>query len=101
MFLLATVDLFIHCEFDKEANTITISRYRWFGKLKKTVFQSSLNEITDVKVERIDTSIDEFYSRVILVIESGDKLLLTPNYTEYYIDGGYIIKLVKNFLQSN
>lgn len=86
---------------DKEANTITLSRYRWFGKLKKTVFQSLLNEITEVKVERIDTSIDQFYSRVILVIESGDKLLLTPNYTDHYIDGCFIVKLVKNFLKSN
>lgn len=99
-FLLAAAGLFIHCNFDKEANTLKITRYRWFGKLKRTVFQSSLNEITDVKVERIDTSIDKFYSRVILLLESGDSLLLTPDYTEYYIDGGYIVKLVKNFLKS-
>lgn len=100
-FLLAVAGLFIHCDFDKEANTIKISRCRWLGKLTKTIFQFSLNEITDVKVERIDTSIDKFYSRVILSLESGDNLLLTPDYTEYYIDGGYIVKLVKNFLKSN
>lgn len=99
--LLALAGLFIHCDFDKEANTIKISRCRWLGKLTKTIFQSSLNEIIDVKVERIDTSIDKFYSRVILSLESGDNLLLTPDYTEYYIDGGYIVKLVKNFLKSN
>ena len=53
-----------------------------------------------LKLNVLIPNIDKFYSRVILVLESGDNLLLTPDYTEYYIDGGYIVKLVKNFLKS-
>ncbi|RCJ22085.1 hypothetical protein A6S26_22210 [Nostoc sp. ATCC 43529] len=66
--LVASPGLFITCNFDKETNTVKLSRYRWFGTLGKTVFQYSLNEITDVKLERIDTSIDECFFRVVLIL---------------------------------
>ena len=85
--------------FDKETNTVKLSRYRWFGTLVKTVFQYSLNEITDVKLERIDISIDEYFFRVILVLESGDNLPLTPNYTSNYINGDSIVRVTKDFLE--
>ncbi|MEH1917490.1 hypothetical protein [Nostoc sp.] len=96
--LVASLGFFITCNFDKETNTVKLSRYRWFGMLGKTVFQYSLNEITDVKLERIDTSIDEYFFRVILVLESGDNLPLTPNYTSNYINGDSIVRLTKDFL---
>ncbi|MDZ8085749.1 MAG: hypothetical protein RMY16_09170 [Nostoc sp. DedQUE12b] len=97
--LVASLGLFITCNFDKETNTVKLSRYRWFGTLGKTVFQYYLNEITDIKLERIDTSIDEYFFRVILVLESGDNLPLTPNYTSNYINGDSIVKLTKDFLE--
>ncbi|WP_334866460.1 hypothetical protein [Nostoc sp.] len=97
--LIASPGLFIICNLDKETNTVKISRYRWFGTLGKTVFQYSLNEITDVKLERIDTSIDEYFFRVILVLESGDNLPLTPNYTSNYINGDSIVRVTKDFLE--
>ncbi|MEA5514849.1 hypothetical protein [Nodularia sp. UHCC 0506] len=97
--LVASPGLFITCNFDKETNTVKFSRYRWFGTLGKTVFQYSLNEITDVKLERIDTSIDEYFFRVILVLESGDNLTLTPNYTSNYINGDSIVRVTKDFLE--
>jgi len=97
--LVASPGLFITCNLDKEANSVKLSRYRWFGTLGKTVFQYSLNEITDVKLERIDTSIDEYFFRVILVLESGDNLPLTPNYTSNYINGDSIVRVTKDFLE--
>ena len=97
--LVASLGLFITCNFDKETKTVKLSRYRWFGTLGKTVFQYSLNEITDVKLERIDTSIGEYFFRVILVLESGDNLPLTPNYTSNYINGDSIVRLTKDFLE--
>ncbi len=97
--LVASPGLFITCSFDKETNTVKLSRYRWLGTLGKTVFQYSLNEITDVKLERIDTSIDEYFFRVILVLGSGDNLPLTPNYTSNYINGDSIVRVTKDFLE--
>ncbi|MEH1807418.1 hypothetical protein [Nostoc sp.] len=97
--LIAGAGLFITCNLDKEANIVKLSRYRWFGTLGKTVFQYSLNEITDVKLEQIDTSIDEYFFRVILVLESGDNLPLTPNYTSNYINGDSIVRVTKDFLE--
>ncbi|MBN3943817.1 hypothetical protein [Nostoc sp. NMS9] len=97
--LVASPGLFITCNLDKEANIVKLSRYRWFGTLGKTVFQYYLNEITDVKLERIDTSIDEYFFRVILVLESGDNLPLTPNYTSNYINGDSIVRVTKDFLE--
>ncbi|PHM11363.1 hypothetical protein [Nostoc sp. 'Peltigera malacea cyanobiont' DB3992] len=97
--LVASLGLFITCNFDKETNTVKLSRYRWFGTLGKTVVQYSLNEITDVKLERIDTSIDEYFFRVILVLESGENLPLTPNYTSNYINGDSIVRVTKDFLE--
>ncbi|MBN3887944.1 MAG: hypothetical protein HWQ43_01765 [Nostoc sp. JL31] len=97
--LVASLGFFITCNFDKETNTVKLSRYRWFGTLGKTVFQYYLNEITDVKLERIDTSIDEYFFRVILVLESGDNLPLTPNYTSNYINGDSIVRVTKDFLE--
>ncbi|MBN3898744.1 MAG: hypothetical protein HWQ41_26790 [Nostoc sp. NOS(2021)] len=97
--LVASPGLFITCNLDKETNTVKLSRYRWFGTLGKTVFQYSLNEITDIKLERIDTSMDEYFFRVILVLESGDNLPLTPNYTSNYINGDSIVKVTKDFLE--
>ncbi|WP_414516328.1 hypothetical protein [Nostoc sp. PCC 9305] len=97
--LVASLGLFITCNFDKETNTVKLSRYRWFGTLGKTVFQYSLSEITDVKLERIDTSIGEYFFRVILVLESGDYLPLTPNYTSNYINGDSIVRVTKDFLE--
>ncbi|MHC0063942.1 hypothetical protein ACWATR_13725 [Nostoc sp. UIC 10890] len=98
-FLIAGAGIFITCNLDKEANIVKLSRYRWFGTLGKTVFQYSLNEITDVKLERIDTSIDEYFFRVILVLESGKNLPLTPNYTSNYINGDSIVRVTKDFLE--
>lgn len=49
--------------------------------------------------ERIDTSIDEYFFRVILVLESGDNLPLTPNYTSNYINGDSIVRVTKDFLE--
>ncbi|MDZ8032311.1 MAG: hypothetical protein RMY64_12425 [Nostoc sp. DedQUE08] len=97
--LVASLGLFITCNFDKETNTVKLSRYRWFGTLGKTVFQYSLNEITGIKLERIDTSIGEYFFRVILILELGDNLLLTPNYTSNYINGDFIVKVTKDFLE--
>lgn len=98
-FIVASAGLFITLNIDKEINTIKLSSYRWFGMLGKTVFQYSLNEITDVKLERIDTSIDEYFFRVILVLESGENLPLTPNYTSNYINGDSIVRVTKEFLE--
>ncbi|WP_375479452.1 hypothetical protein [uncultured Nostoc sp.] len=36
--LIIAVGSFINCNFDKESNSLTLSRYRWFGKLGKAVF---------------------------------------------------------------
>jgi hypothetical protein len=97
--LVASAGLFITCHFDKETNTVKLSRYRWFGILGKTVFQYSLNEITAVKLEKIDTSIDEHFFQVILVLESGENLQLTPNYTPKHINADFIFRVTKNFLE--
>ena len=97
--LIIAAGSFISCNFDKELNIMTLSRYRWFGRFGKTVFQYSLNEIVDVKVEQSTTNEDDWFYRVTLVLESGESLPLTRAYTSGFEDKQQIVNIIKAFLE--
>lgn len=109
--LLTSAGLFINFCFDKETNLLTVSRYRCFGLFGKESLQYSLNEIIDVKNERIVTSSDEYRNRVIILVP-GNKLLLTPKmsfsksvtmgfYSKEIKKEDYIVRVIKDFLEIN
>ncbi len=73
--LIIAAGSFINCNIDKESNSLTLSRYRWFGKLGKAIFWYSLNEIAEIKVESSDSSEGGFVYRVTLMLASGRRWL--------------------------
>lgn len=97
--LIIAAGSFINCNFDKETNSFILSRYRWFGKFGKIVFQYSLNEIVNVEVEQSTTSEDDWVYRVTLVLESGDSLPLTRVYTSGFEEKQQIVNIIKTFLE--
>lgn len=97
--LLIAAGSFINCNFDKESNSLTLSRYRWFGKLGKAVFQYSLNEIVDIKVESSDSE-DGFVYRVVFMLASGESVPLSGVYSSGFEEKQQIVKMIKNFLAS-
>ncbi|MBG1267193.1 hypothetical protein [Nostoc sp. WHI] len=100
---------FLDCNFDKESNSLSISRYKWFGKLGKVVLVYSLNEIVDIKVESFNSGEDSTDHRVTLILESGESILLIGSYNSgnsgFYSSGFQekqeIVKIIKSFLASN
>ncbi|WP_448269220.1 hypothetical protein [Nostoc sp. DSM 114159] len=87
------------CNFDKETNTMTINRYQWFGKLGKEVIQHSLNEIKDVKLERIEGEESGWLYRVIFVLNSDEIIPLTQVYSSVYQEKQQLVDCIKTFLQ--
>ncbi|MEH1946668.1 MAG: hypothetical protein V7K77_06880 [Nostoc sp.] len=100
LFIIATGS-FINCNFDKESNSLTLSRYRWFGKLGKAVFLYSLNEIVEIKVESSDSSEGGFVYRVILMLASGEIVPLSGCYSSGFEEKQEIVKMIKSFVASN
>lgn len=98
--LLIAAGSFINCNFDKESNVLTLSRYRWFGKLGKAVFQYSLNEIVDIKVESSDSDEGGFVYRVTLILASGESVPLSSVYSSGFEEKQQIVNLMKTFLAS-
>ncbi|MBN4002137.1 hypothetical protein [Nostoc sp. LPT] len=99
--LIIAAGSFINCNFDKESNSLTLSRYRWFGKLGKAVFLYSLNEIVDIKVESSDSSEGGSVHRVILMLASGETVPLSGCYSSGFEEKQEIVKMSKSFLISN
>lgn len=97
--LIIAAASFTNCNFDKEINSFTLSRYRWFGKFGQKVFQYSFNEIVNVKVEQSTTSEDDWVYRVTLVLESEDSLPLTPSYTSGFEEKQQIVNIIKSFIE--
>ncbi len=99
--LLTLIGLFINFCFDKETNLLTISRYRCFGMFGKEVFKYSLNEIIDVKDERILLSSleDTYGSQVVLVVSDNEFFLNPIGLISKYIKGDYIVMTIKRFLE--
>ncbi|MEH2283083.1 MAG: hypothetical protein V7K90_17430 [Nostoc sp.] len=98
--LIIAVGSFINCNFDKESNSLSISRYKWFGKFGKEVFLYSLNEIVDIKVESSNSE-DGFVYRVTLMLASGETVPLSGCYSSGFQEKQEIVKIIKNFLTSN
>lgn len=98
--LLIAASSFINCNLDKESNILTLSHYRWFGKLGKTVFQYSLNEIVDIKVESSDSDEGGFVYRVTLMLASGESVPLSSVYSSGFEEKQQIVKMIKTFLAS-
>ncbi|MEA5605796.1 hypothetical protein [Nostoc sp. UHCC 0252] len=97
---------FIDFNFDKESNSLSINRYKWFGILGKSVFLYSLNEIVDIKVESFSSGEDSTDNRVTLILESGESVFLIGSYDSGGYSSGFqekqeIVKIIKNFLASN
>ncbi|MEH2212498.1 hypothetical protein [Nostoc sp.] len=97
---------FIDFNFDKESNSLSISRYKWFGILGKVVLMYSLNEIVDIKVKSFNSGEDTTDNRVTLILESGESVLLIGSYDSGGYSSGFkekqeIVKIIKNFLASN
>lgn len=84
----------ITCTFDKEVDHMIIKRWRWFGE---KIFEHSINEISDVKVEDSSTDEGSVY-RVTLTLSSGENVSLTRSYTSGFEEKQYIAKLIKSFL---
>jgi hypothetical protein len=99
--LIIAAGSFINCNFDKESNNLTLSRYRWFGKLGKAVFLYSLNEIVDIKVESSDSSEGGMVHRVSLILISGETVPLSGCYSSGFEEKQQIVNMVKSFLASN
>ncbi len=104
--LIIAAGSFINCSFDKESNSLSISRYRWFGKLGKAVFLYSLNEIVDVKVKSFNYDEGGTELRVILILESGESVPLLGSYDSGFFSPGFeekqeIVKMIKSFLAAN
>ncbi|MDZ8106094.1 MAG: hypothetical protein RM338_10800 [Nostoc sp. DedQUE12a] len=97
---------FINCNFDKESNSLTINRYRWFGKLGKAVFLYSLNEIVNVKLESLNYDEGGTEFRVTLILESGERVSMIGYYDSGFYSSGFqekqeIVKMIKSFLAAN
>ncbi|AFZ57840.1 hypothetical protein H6G54_16390 [Anabaena cylindrica FACHB-243] len=90
--------LFISCNFNKEANSLILSRYRWFGIFGKGFSQYSLNEIVNIKVESRDSDEGGFTYRVILILESGEIVPLSHVYSSGFEEKQQIVNIVKTFL---
>ncbi|MFN6564112.1 MAG: hypothetical protein RMY28_030560 [Nostoc sp. ChiSLP01] len=99
--LIIAAGSFINCNFDKESNSFTLSRYRWFGKLGKAVFLYSLNEIVDIKVESSDSSEGGMVHRVSLMLASGETVPLSGCYSSGFEEKQEIVKMIKSFLAAN
>ncbi|MBN3923395.1 hypothetical protein [Nostoc sp. NMS4] len=91
---------FIDCNFDKESNSLSISHYKWFGKLGKSVFLYSLNEIADIKVKSFYGE-DGTVHQITLMLESGERVPLIGTYSSGFQEKQEIVKIIKNFLASN
>ncbi|MEH2165664.1 MAG: hypothetical protein V7K41_03110 [Nostoc sp.] len=87
------------CKFEKETNTMTISRHQWFGKLGKEVIQHSLNEIKDVKLEHIEGEEGGWLYRVTFVLNSDEIIPLTQVYSSVYQEKQQLVDCIKTFLQ--
>ncbi|MDZ8089372.1 MAG: hypothetical protein RMY16_28040 [Nostoc sp. DedQUE12b] len=87
------------CKFDKETNTMTMSRHQWFGKLGKEVIQHSLNEIKDVKLEHIEGEEGGWLYRVTFVLKSDEIIPLTQVYSSVYQEKQQLVNCIKTFLQ--
>ncbi|WP_016952784.1 hypothetical protein [Anabaena sp. PCC 7108] len=90
--------LFINCNLNKEANSLILSRYRWFGIFGKGFSQYSLNEIVNIKVESSDSDEGGFNYRVILILESGEIVPLSHVYSSGFEEKQQIVNIVKSFL---
>ncbi len=91
---------FIDCNFDKESNSLSISHYKWFGILGKSVFLYSLNEIVDIKVKNFYGE-DGTAHQITLMLESGERVPLIGTYSSGFKEKQEIVKIIKNFLASN
>ncbi|NJL78841.1 MAG: hypothetical protein HC917_08285 [Richelia sp. SM2_1_7] len=58
-----------------------------------------MNEIVDVKVERISVSWDEDVSQVVLVLSDNEFYLNPISMISKNIDGAYIVMIIKDFLK--
>ncbi|MBD2567323.1 hypothetical protein [Anabaena lutea] len=90
--------LFISCNLNKEANSLILSSYRWFGIFGKSFSQYSLNEIVNIKVESSDADEGGFTYRVILILESGESVPLSHVYSSGFEEKQQIVNIVKSFL---
>lgn len=55
--------------------------------------------LIDVKNERIDSNDSDYGSQVKLILAFGNNQPLTPRYTSAYINGDYIVRLIKDFME--
>ncbi|MHC5766635.1 MAG: hypothetical protein ACYTXI_13655 [Nostoc sp.] len=97
--LIIALGKVVDCKFDKETNTMTMSRYQWFGKLGKEVIQYSLNEIKDVKLEHIEGEEGGWLYRVTFVLKSDEIIPLTQVYSSVYQEKQQLVDCIKTFLQ--
>ncbi|MFN6487757.1 MULTISPECIES: hypothetical protein [unclassified Nostoc] len=105
LFIIASGS-FIDFNFDKETNSLSISRYQWFGILGKIVLVYSLNEIVDIKVKSFNYGEDSTDTRVILMLASGERVSLIGSYDSGFFNSRFkeqqeIVKTIKSFLASN
>ncbi|MFN6525695.1 hypothetical protein [Nostoc sp. ChiSLP03a] len=97
---------FIDFNFDKESNSLGISRYKWFGILGKVILVYSLNEVVDIKVKSFNYGEDSTDTRVILILKSGERVSLIGSYNSGFFNSGFqeqqeIVKTIKSFLAAN
>jgi len=97
--LIVAPGSFINYNFDKESNSFTLSRYRWFGILGKAIFLYSLNEIVDIKIETFNYDEGGAGYRVNLMLASGETVALTGCYSSGFEEE--IVKMIKSFLAAN
>jgi hypothetical protein len=90
--LVVTAFPVVSCTLDKELDSMTISRQKWF---REKVSQYPLNKISGVKVERAG---DDWMYRVTLTLSSGENLPLTQSYTSEFEDKQYIAVCIRKFL---
>ncbi|MGB3757318.1 MAG: hypothetical protein WBA07_13240 [Rivularia sp. (in: cyanobacteria)] len=90
--------MFINFTFDKETNLVTVSKYRCFGMFGKKVSQYSFDEIIDIKYDLIELAETGHGYNVFLIV-SDNKIRLNPIGISYaYINGSYIVMIIKKFL---
>lgn len=90
--LVVTAFPVVSCTLDKELDSMTISRQKWF---REKVSQYPLNKISGVKVESAG---DDWMYRVTLNLSSGENLPLTQSYTSEFEDKQYIAVCIRKFL---
>lgn len=89
---------FSNCTFDKQANSVTITNYKW---LHTKVIQHALNEIVGIEVEEASNEGDKVY-RFNLKLKSGNNLPLTECYRGFnYQEKQLIVKSIETFINSN